>query len=192
MRPALQGFNIITWYLTLATEEAAIKFMQKMGLIPTYLSPCPACPLCGYESKSQRMPTKKLVDGGEKWDLWALVKKYVHPETAVNKEAEQYKKIDRLIKECVRPALQGFNIITWYLTLATEEAAIKFMQKMGLIPTYLSPCPACPLCGYESKSQRMPTKKLVDGGKVGFVGSCQEIRPSGNCCKQRSRAIQEN
>ncbi|GIY04093.1 hypothetical protein CDAR_106691 [Caerostris darwini] len=135
MRPALQGFNIITWYLTLATEEAAIKFMQKMGLIPTYLSPCPACPLCGYESKSQRMPTKKLDETfltkrkynisrvtasmtetvfgifcnrwGEKWDLWALVKKYVHPETAVNKEAEQYKKIDRLIKGDVHKTFQG-------------------------------------------------------------------------------------
>ncbi|GIY04090.1 uncharacterized protein CDAR_106671 [Caerostris darwini] len=70
----------------------------------------------------------------------------------------------------MRPALQGFNIITWYLTLATEEAAIKFMQKMGLIPTYLSPCPACPLCGYESKSQRMPTKKL------GFRYVCYECR----------------
>ncbi|GIZ03987.1 hypothetical protein CEXT_148691 [Caerostris extrusa] len=70
----------------------------------------------------------------------------------------------------MRPALQGFNIITWYLILATEEAAIKFMQKMGLIPTYLSPCPACPLCGYESKSQRMPTKKL------GFRYVCDERR----------------
>ncbi|GIZ03992.1 hypothetical protein CEXT_148731 [Caerostris extrusa] len=70
----------------------------------------------------------------------------------------------------MRPALQGFNIITWYLILATEEPAIKFMQKMGLIPTYLSPCPACPLCGYESKSQRMPTKKL------GFRYVCDERR----------------
>ncbi|GIZ03985.1 hypothetical protein CEXT_148681, partial [Caerostris extrusa] len=41
---------------------------------------------------------------------------------------------------------------------------------MGLIPTYLSPCPACPLCGYESKSQRMPTKKL------GFRYVCDERR----------------
>ncbi|GIY56386.1 hypothetical protein CEXT_731891 [Caerostris extrusa] len=60
MHPALQGFNIITWYLILATEETAIKFMQEVGLIPTYLSPCPACPLCGSETKSQKMPSRKL------------------------------------------------------------------------------------------------------------------------------------
>ncbi|GIY84902.1 hypothetical protein CDAR_91321 [Caerostris darwini] len=70
----------------------------------------------------------------------------------------------------MHPALQGFNIITWYLILATEETAIKFMQEVGLIPPYLSPCPACPLCGSESKSQRMPSRKL------GFRYVCSECR----------------
>ncbi|GIY75094.1 hypothetical protein CDAR_371941 [Caerostris darwini] len=60
MYPALQGFNIITWYSILATEKTAIKFMQEVGLIPTCLSPCPACSLCGSESKSQKMPSRKL------------------------------------------------------------------------------------------------------------------------------------
>ncbi|GIX92414.1 hypothetical protein CEXT_787921 [Caerostris extrusa] len=109
----------------------------------------------------------------------------------------------------MHPALQGFNIITWYLILATEETAIKFMQEVGLIPTYLSPCPACPLCGSETKSQKMPSRKLGfryvcserskkkcygtarSRGpfflsrwekKEGFVASCQEVRSSGNCC----------
>ncbi|GIY08998.1 hypothetical protein CEXT_106951 [Caerostris extrusa] len=74
----------------------------------------------------------------------------------------------------------------------------KVHAKNGFNSTYLSPCPACPLCGYESKSQRMPTKKLGfryvcderrkkknkfterRWGKKVFVASCQEIRPSGN------------
>ncbi|GIY47230.1 hypothetical protein CEXT_21851 [Caerostris extrusa] len=80
----------------------------------------------------------------------------------------------------MHPALQGFNIITWYLILATEETAIKFMQEVGLIPTYLSPCPACPLCGSETKSQKMPSRKL------GFRYVCSERSKKKNVTERES------
>ncbi|GIX97950.1 DDE_Tnp_IS1595 domain-containing protein [Caerostris darwini] len=57
----------------------------------------------GIFCKQDREGLFFLVDGKKKRDLWPLVKKYVHPETAVicTDEAGQYKKIDQLIKGVV-------------------------------------------------------------------------------------------
>ncbi|GIY23498.1 hypothetical protein CEXT_613241 [Caerostris extrusa] len=112
------------------------------------------------------------------------------------------------LKECIQ-LYKASTSLRGTSSLATEETAIKFMQEVGLIPTYLSPCPCWSLYADLKQSQKMPSRKLGfryvcserskkkmlrnDGKKEGFV-SCQEVRSSETAviCTDEAGAIQEN
>ncbi|GIY03082.1 DDE_Tnp_IS1595 domain-containing protein [Caerostris darwini] len=60
MHPALRYLSYHTWHTILESEETAIKFMQEVGLIPGENSPCPPCPVCGAETRVNKVSGRKL------------------------------------------------------------------------------------------------------------------------------------
>ncbi|GIY14728.1 uncharacterized protein CDAR_606811 [Caerostris darwini] len=60
MHPALHFLSFYSWGIVLATEEKAIQFMQEVGLIPSINSPCPACPICGAPTKTEKLKSRKI------------------------------------------------------------------------------------------------------------------------------------
>ncbi|GIX73268.1 hypothetical protein CDAR_187471, partial [Caerostris darwini] len=60
MHPSLYYFSCYSWHTILESEETTIKFMQEVGLIPSMSSPCPACPVCGAETRVNKAPERKL------------------------------------------------------------------------------------------------------------------------------------